>query len=505
MSQNTSIPSPLFILEMANNHMGDVDHGIRIVREFKEVTKDFQEFSFSIKLQHRDDTFFHPDFINRNDYKYIKRFTETKLSKDDFKRLTDEIRKNGFITMCTPWDEPSVDLMEELDYDIIKIASCSFNDWPLLDRVVKSSKPIIASTAAAEVEDIDKVVSFLAHRNKDFAIMHCVGEYPCLREHLELNQIDFFRSRYPGESIGFSTHEDPDNLDSIKIAVAKGAQLFEKHVAVPTEKYAINAYSATPEQIRKWLESARDAFTMCGVKGRRKDIFEKEIADIEPLQRGAFALRSIKQGEKIKPDDLFVAMPNTKGQLIAKHLSKYTEFRAKKDIEPNQPLMLEDLEIKQLREQVNGIVTQLRQMLKKKKIALPPYVEIEISHHYGLDQFSKHGAILIKVINLSYAKMLVVLLPGQAYPRHHHIQKDETYHLLHGDLTVEVEGNETQMKEGDVLSIARGSKHSFRSTKGAIVEEVSTTYVLGDSLYEDADINTNPDRKIYLAFWPDRK
>jgi hypothetical protein len=55
------IPTPLFVLEMANNHMGDISHGIRIVKELKDVTKDFQEFSFSIKLHHRDDTFFHPD------------------------------------------------------------------------------------------------------------------------------------------------------------------------------------------------------------------------------------------------------------------------------------------------------------------------------------------------------------------------------------------------------------------------------------------------------------
>jgi len=244
---------------------------------------------------------------------------------------------------------------------------------------------------------------------------------------------------------------------------------------------------------------------MCGVKGRRKDIFEKEIIDIEPLQRGAFATRAIKKGEKITHKDLFVAMPNTRGQLIAKHLSKYTEFRAKKDVEAKQPLMLENLEIKELRGQVNQIVTQLRQLLKKKKIALPPFVDIEVSHHHGLERFSEYGAILIKIINLSYSKMLVVLFPGQSYPRHHHIQKDETYHLLHGDLTVEVEGKETHLKEGDVLSIARGSKHSFRSSKGAIVEEVSTTYVQGDSVYEDASINTNPDRKIYLTFWPDRK
>lgn len=499
------IPTPLFILEMANNHMGDVNHGIRIVEELRKVTAEFPEFFFSIKLQHRDDTFFHPDFIARTDYKYIKRFTETRLSKEHFKKLTETIRNNGFITMCTPWDEPSVDLMEDLEYDVIKIASCSFNDWPLLERVAKSNKPIVASTAAAEVEDIDKVVSFLAHRNKEFAIMHCVGEYPCHREHLELNQIDFFCARYPDELIGFSTHEEPGNLDSIKIAVAKGALLFEKHVAVPTDKYPMNAYSASPEQVRAWLESARVAFAMCGVRGRRKDTFEKEVLDIEPLQRGAFAVGTIKKGQKITSKDLFMAMPNTKGQLLAKHLSKYTEFLAKKDFKAREPLMLHELAIKELREQVNKIVTQLRQALKKKKVALPPFVEVEISHHYGLDRFFQYGAILIKIINLSYSKMLVVLFSGQSYPRHHHIQKDETYHLLHGDLIVEVEGKVTKLNEGDVLSIPRGSKHSFRSDKGAIVEEVSTTYLPGDSVYEDSSINNNPDRKIHLTFWPDRK
>jgi quercetin dioxygenase-like cupin family protein len=167
--------------------------------------------------------------------------------------------------------------------------------------------------------------------------------------------------------------------------------------------------------------------------------------------------------------------------------------------------MLEDLEIKELRSRVNEIVTQLRQILKKKKIALPPYVEVEISHHYGLEKFYQTGAVLIKIINLSYSKMLVVLFPGQAYPRHHHIQKDETYHLLHGDLVVEVEGKETVLKEGDVLSIARGCKHSFRSSRGAIVEEVSTTYIQGDSVYEEGSINQKTDRKIHLTFWPDRK
>ncbi len=483
--------------------MGDIEHGLRIVREFKEITKGFEDFQFSVKLQHRDDSFFHPDYINRMDYKYIKRFTETKLSKDDFKRLKDAIQDAGFISMCTPWDEPSVDLMDALGFDIIKIASCSFIDWPLLERVAKSNKPVIASTAAAETSDVDAVVAFLSHRGKEFAIMHCVGEYPCAREHLELNQIDFFKKRYQGVLIGFSTHEDPDNLDSVRIAVGMGSQLFEKHIAVPTERYAINAYSATPAQARKWLEAAADAYRMCGVQGRRKDFFPKEIADIEPLFRGVFAARSIKAGEKISETDIFCAMPAKPGQLVSRQLSKYSEFTALQDLEKNAPLMLEGLMVRELRARVSEICEKLRAILKERAIALPSNVEIELSHHYGIDRFEEWGAVLIYVINRAYSKMLVVMMPGQSYPRHTHIEKDETYHLLHGDLTVEIEGEESMLKAGDVLSINRQTPHSFKTRCGAVIEEVATTYIKGDSVYEDQSISANASRKTLLKFWPD--
>ena len=91
-----SIPNKLFVLEMANNHMGDLAHGLEVVRQFGAVCRDFPEFSFAFKLQYRDlDTFIHPLMQGRDDIKYIKRFSETRLSRDDFDRLAAEIRANG--------------------------------------------------------------------------------------------------------------------------------------------------------------------------------------------------------------------------------------------------------------------------------------------------------------------------------------------------------------------------------------------------------------------------
>ncbi|MEY2633570.1 MAG: hypothetical protein RIR00_2224, partial [Pseudomonadota bacterium] len=314
----SSIPDRLFVLELANNHMGDLAHGLSVIRQFGTVCRDFPEFHFAFKLQYRDlDSFIHPAMRGRDDIKYVKRFSETRLSREQFDQLVACMREEGFRVLSTPFDEPSVDLIEAQNLDFIKIASCSFTDWPLLERVVASDKPIIASTAGASLEDIDRVVSFLAHRNKTFTILHCVGEYPTPDARLNLNQIDFLQARYPGVPIGFSTHEDPDHHDIVKLAVAKGARLFEKHVGVATAAYPLNAYSASPEQLRRWLEAARSAYLICGVADTRLPPDPVESASLRSLRRGIFARRALAAGETLCAADIYFAFPPVEGQYTA--------------------------------------------------------------------------------------------------------------------------------------------------------------------------------------------
>ena len=134
------IPENLFTLELANNHMGDIEHGIHVIQEFGKVCKKYP-FSFAFKLQYRQlDSFIHPDMKGRDDIPYIKRFSETRLTRGDHDRLVKEIQKQGFLTMSTPFDEESVDVIESQDLDIIKIPSCSFGDWPLLEKISQTYK-----------------------------------------------------------------------------------------------------------------------------------------------------------------------------------------------------------------------------------------------------------------------------------------------------------------------------------------------------------------------------
>ncbi|BAY13502.1 N-acetylneuraminate synthase family protein [Calothrix sp. NIES-2098] len=493
----------LFILEMANNHSGSLEHGLEIIRQFAKIKENFTDrFQFGFKLQYRDlDTFIHPNFQNRFDLKYIKRFSETRLTEAEFILLVEEIEKLGFIKICTPFDENSVKKIEAHNFDIIKIASCSLTDWPLLERIAQTNKPIIASTAGVELEEIDKVVSFFLHREKNISLMHCVGEYPTREENLQLNQIELLKQRYPQIRIGYSTHENPDNTEAVKIAVAKGATIFEKHVGIVTQTLSLNNYSANATQVKKWLESAQVALNMCGVIGQRQNFSEIEKNSLFSLRRGVFAKYPIKKGEKVDLSNTFLAIPTTENQITANDMSKYTYFYAEEDLPINQAILSVNTKRVEIREQIYEIIQKVKKLLKKSRVVVPQQLEFEISHHYGIEKFHQFGCTLINYINREYCKKLIVVLPGQSHPEQYHKIKEETFIVQYGDVKITINGEERRCKAGDIVTIERGAKHTFSSENGTVLEEISSTHYQEDSYYTDPNIADKKDRKTQLTYW----
>lgn len=494
---------PLFVFEMANNHQGSVVHGLAIIRKLKKVIRKYEaDFDFAVKFQYRDlDTFIHPDYKGRDDIKNVKRFQETRLTQEEFLTLKKEVEAQGMYTMCTAFDEESVKRVAEQGYNIIKIASCSFTDWPLLEEIAKTGLPVIASGAGSSLEDIDKVMSFFIHRNVSIALMHCIAEYPTERDNFQMNQITLYRQRYPKIHIGFSTHENPNDMEPIKVAVAKGAEIFEKHVGLEAEGIKLNSYSATPEQVDLWLETARNTYRICGLSGERYVPTEKERESLAALQRGVFAKRELQPGDRIGQDDIFYAFPCQRGQLLTNMMSKYTAVTvARKQITVNQPLMLENVEVIDNREQIHRIVGKVIPLLKRSNVVIPVDSTCNISHHYGLQRFEQVGVVTIDCINREYCKKILVALPGQEHPVHFHKKKEETFTVLYGTLDIACDGVSRIVKAGEAVVIERGVNHSFRTETGCVFEEISTTHYNDDSFYEDEKDFVNPRKTtVYIT------
>jgi N-acetylneuraminate synthase len=491
----------LFILDLANNHQGDLEHARRIIRECGQVAHACGVRA-ALKFQFRDlDSFIHPAHYQNSNNKHIVRFLSTRLGERDFGVLAEEVRKAGMITMATPFDEASVDWIDRLDVALIKIASCSAADRPLLDRVVQSHKPVIASTAGLDIQNLDHLVSLLEHHERPFAIMHCVAIYPTPCDQLKLSQLDFLRTRYPGIPIGYSTHERPESLMPVVAAVAKGAALFERHVGLGTEKYKLNAYSSKPAQLRAWFKAWRAAVAMCGGT-RRSPARPDEMESLSSLKRGVFAKRLIQPGEELDLSNVYFAMPLAAGQLDASGWQK----RLKADRSYAKDEAISERLVAQADDRADiiyQIILQVRGMFNKARIMFGKGSKIEISHHYGLERFREFGVVIVDCVNRGYCKKLIAVLPRQKHPYHYHKKKEETFQLLYGDLEVEIDGRQTVLRPGDTVLVEPGCWHKFHSLDGAIFEEISTTHHNDDSYYEDQRIArlAREIRKTELPNW----
>ena len=144
MTINRNVFDELFVLEMANNHWGDLERGLKIVEDFSKVVR-YNNVRAAIKLQFRDvDTFIHPEYRDREDVRYIKKTLDTEMSVDTFEVLIEAIKKSGCIPMSTPFDEASVDLCDHFDLPILKLASSDLNDWVLIEKIATTRRPVIA-------------------------------------------------------------------------------------------------------------------------------------------------------------------------------------------------------------------------------------------------------------------------------------------------------------------------------------------------------------------------
>jgi len=312
----SSVFDDLFVLELANNHWGDVNRGLKIINDYSKVVR-FNNVRAAIKLQFRDvDNFIHPDYRGRTDIRYISKTLATKLTDQQFQTLVTAIRQNGCLTMATPFDERSVDLCVELNLDLVKIASSDINDWVLLQKIATAGKPVIASTGGASLKDMDDLVKFFEEKHLPLAINHCVSLYPSEDHELDLNQITFLKNRYPNHVIGFSTHEYHDWQSSLMIAYSKGARTFERHVDINSDGRSVSPYCSLPHQVDLWFKAFHQVRQMCGGDCQIKRIPpKKEIDYLDQLVRGAYAKSDLPVGHVITADDIFWAVPLLKGQL----------------------------------------------------------------------------------------------------------------------------------------------------------------------------------------------
>jgi sialic acid synthase SpsE/mannose-6-phosphate isomerase-like protein (cupin superfamily) len=492
------IPNQFFIIDIVEKQLRNRELGLRIINELGALRKEFS-FSIGVKFNYRNlSSLLHPEHSDDTGNPGLKWFKEHLLARNDLREFVAAAREQDLLVIGDAADEQSVADIVEDKLDFLSTSASAFADWPLFERIVQTELAVICSMGAPQLDDVDNLVAFLQNRRKDFALLHSAAEYDDSRTNGDLHRIDILKERHPDVRYGLSTEGRSEQNLSLIMSIAKGCAVFARTVGESADSDQEDYCSV--QSVREWLKAAQLAYDMNSGVGAGI-ASKKDEACL--LRRGVFVTREVSVGEMLSNEDVFIAAPAQEGQMTANQWSKYNRVYATSSLKPGNAVLSTNTRIENVRDKVLGIVVAVKEIIQKSNVVIPNGTKLEISHHYGLDRFYEVGAALITLINRDYCKKVIIMLPGQKHPTHLHKVKDETLHILHGDLTVTLGGVTTRHKVGDMIVVEPNDPHSFESSTGCVFEEISSTHRINDSFYTDKKIGGYSDRKTLITYWSD--
>jgi len=267
------------IAEIGINHNGDIDLAKRLISVAAAAGCDavkFQKRTVEIVYtaaelaQPRPNPF----GTTNGDLKNGLEFDE-----EDYAEIDSFCKQLKIPWLVSPWDEISVDFMEQFDTPVYKIASASLTDDALLKHVRKTGKPIIASTGMSTYAEIDHAVDVLGKEN--LILMHTTSTYPAKYEQLNLLAIPNMIERY-GVPVGYSGHET--GIPTSVAAAVLGACCVERHITMDRAMWGSDqAASLEPNGISRLVRDIRLCEQSMG-DGIKK-VYDEEVPVMKKLRR----------------------------------------------------------------------------------------------------------------------------------------------------------------------------------------------------------------------------
>ncbi len=281
-SNTVGAGEPVYVIaEIGLNHNGDVDLAMQLIDVAAESGAQ------AVKFQKRTPDISTPEHMKNTlretpwgtmtylDYRY-----RVEFSREQYVEIGDYATLRGLDWFASPWDEPSVDFLEDLNVVAHKVASASVTDLGMLRALAATGKPIILSTGMSTLEQIDRAVAVFDPRS--LVILHATSTYPLPPEEANLRMITTLQARYPGIPIGYSGHER--GLQISLAAVALGAVAVERHITLDRTMWGSDhAASLEPQGFEHLVRDIRVIGEAMGDGEKR--IFPGELAPLAKLRR----------------------------------------------------------------------------------------------------------------------------------------------------------------------------------------------------------------------------
>ncbi len=318
-----SSQNPCYIIaEIGINHNGKIEDAKKLIDVAIDAGANAVKFQKrSLNDLYREDVLKNPNIESQGLEILIDVLKEVELKDEDIRELIQYCKEKEITFLCTPWDIPSVQFLEQFDLPAYKIASADLTNFPLIDYMIKTGKPLIVSTGMSNMDEIEKTVNFLEQNKSQFVLLHCNSTYPAPIETLNLDLIHVLKEKFQ-IPIGYSGHET--GITSTLAATIMGAEIIERHITLDKTMEGLDqAASLEPNEFKNLIRNIREAEKAKGKpikKMTRGEIMQKEV-----LGKSIIAKSDIRIGDTFTEENL-----DTKG--TAKGLSPqyYFEILGKK-------------------------------------------------------------------------------------------------------------------------------------------------------------------------------
>ena len=263
---NININKPFIIAEAGVNHEGRMDLAKRLIDEALEGGADaikFQTYKAETIASKNSPAYWDKTKEPTNSqFQLFKKYD--KFWKKEFEDLKKYCDRSGIEFLSTPFDVESACFLNDL-MDVFKISSSDITNKPFIEEICSFEKPIILSTGASYLYEIEEAVSWIEKTGNPLALLHCVLNYPTKEQHANLGMICHLKTKFPDHVIGYSDHTLPRDMKVLETAVLLGASILEKHFTHDKTLPGNDHYHAMDkEDLKIFINSMKRTIEMIG-------------------------------------------------------------------------------------------------------------------------------------------------------------------------------------------------------------------------------------------------
>ena len=297
------------IAEIAQAHNGSIDKAHDYIEALATTGVDAVKFQTHIaKAESSAHEPFRVKFSDdKTRFDYWKRMEFTLKGWQGLKAHCDSA---GVEFMSSPFSNKAVDLLEKIGVKRYKIGSGEVNNRLLLQKIVKTGKPIILSSGMSSFNELDQTVQFLKDAKADFSILQCTTSYPTKPQDYGLNVIRELKKRYK-VPVGFSDHSA--RIETGIAAVALGAEILEFHAVFSRNDFGPDATSSLEiDEIKNLVKSVQNLAK--AIKNPVDKADNSSFNDLKAIFEKSLAVnKDLPKGHILKFEDLEAKKPKGYG------------------------------------------------------------------------------------------------------------------------------------------------------------------------------------------------